>query len=102
MFRTVFEVIYALQDPHKLTLIFQEVAGMGFHLSQPGSSIATSLIDGEAKPKHVLLLEIKVSNYCPHKVLDGYELNCFMVLMNCGLYEWLEMHLASFLFLSPF
>ena len=33
---------------------------MGFHLSQPGSSIATSLIDGEAKPKHVLLLEIKV------------------------------------------
>lgn len=38
----------------------QEVAGMGFHITQPGSSIATSLIDGESKPKHVLLLEIKV------------------------------------------
>jgi hypothetical protein len=34
---------------------------MGFHITQPGSSVATSLIDGEAKPKHVLLLEIKVS-----------------------------------------
>jgi double-strand break repair protein MRE11 len=38
----------------------QEVPGMGFHISQPGSSVATSLIDGESKPKHVLLLEIKV------------------------------------------
>lgn len=38
----------------------QEVAGMGFHITQPGSSVATSLIDGESKPKHVLLLEIKV------------------------------------------
>lgn len=34
---------------------------MGFHISQPGSSVATSLIDGESKPKHVLLLEIKVA-----------------------------------------
>lgn len=33
---------------------------MGFHITQPGSSVATSLIDGEAKPKHVLMLEIKV------------------------------------------
>jgi hypothetical protein len=33
---------------------------MGFHITQPGSSVATSLIDGESKPKHVLLLEIKV------------------------------------------
>lgn len=33
---------------------------MGFHVTQPGSSVATSLIDGESKPKHVLLLEIKV------------------------------------------
>lgn len=40
----------------------QEVPGMGFHISQPGSSVATSLIDGESKPKHVLLLEIKVVN----------------------------------------
>jgi hypothetical protein len=34
---------------------------MGFHVTQPGSTIATSLINAEAKPKHVLLLEIKVS-----------------------------------------
>lgn len=40
--------------------LLQEVPGMGFHITQPGSSIATSLIDGESKPKHVLLLEIKV------------------------------------------
>lgn len=33
---------------------------MGFHITQPGSSVVTSLIDGESKPKHVLLLEIKV------------------------------------------
>lgn len=36
---------------------------MGFHITQPGSSVATSLIDGESKPKHVLLLEIKVVLY---------------------------------------
>jgi double-strand break repair protein MRE11 len=33
---------------------------MGFHISQPGSTIATSLISAEEKPKHVLLLAIKV------------------------------------------
>lgn len=38
----------------------QEVLGMDFHITQPGSSVATSLIDGESKPKHVLLLEVKV------------------------------------------
>lgn len=36
---------------------------MGFHITQPGSSVATSLIDGESKPKHVLLLEIKVASF---------------------------------------
>ncbi|MBA0641508.1 hypothetical protein Goklo_026049 [Gossypium klotzschianum] len=29
-----------------------DVAWMGFHITQPGSSVATSLIDGESKPKH--------------------------------------------------
>lgn len=37
---------------------------MGFHITQPGSSVATSLIDGESKPKHVLLVEIKVDFEC--------------------------------------
>ncbi|KAK9025787.1 hypothetical protein V6N11_038643 [Hibiscus sabdariffa] len=45
-----------------------EVPGMGFHITQPGSSVATSLIDGESKPKHVLLLEIKGNQYRPTKV----------------------------------
>lgn len=47
-------------------LILKEVPGMGFHITQPGSSVATSLIDGESKPKHVLLLEIKVANRIKH------------------------------------
>ena len=38
----------------------EEAAGMGFHITQPGSSIATSLIEGESKPKHVLMLEVLV------------------------------------------
>ncbi|XP_057764419.1 double-strand break repair protein MRE11-like [Salvia miltiorrhiza] len=41
---------------------------MGFHITQPGSSVATSLIDGESKPKHVLLLEIKGNQYRPTKI----------------------------------
>lgn len=45
---------------------------MGFHITQPGSSVATSLIDGEAKPKHVLLLEIKVFFQTPLCMLDVY------------------------------
>lgn len=53
---------------HECLIDPEEVAGMGFHLTQPGSSVATSLIDGEAKPKHVLLLEIKGSQYRPTKI----------------------------------
>ncbi|KAJ9551402.1 hypothetical protein OSB04_015447 [Centaurea solstitialis] len=45
---------------HECLVDPQEVPGMGFHITQPGSSVATSLIDGESKPKHVLLVEIKV------------------------------------------
>ncbi|XVE80228.1 hypothetical protein DITRI_Ditri14bG0122900 [Diplodiscus trichospermus] len=54
---------------HECLIDPQEVPGMGFHVTQPGSSVATSLIDGESKPKHVLLLEIKVGNqYRPTKI----------------------------------
>jgi double-strand break repair protein MRE11 len=55
---------------------------MGFHITQPGSSVATSLIDGEAKPKHVLLLEIKV--FFQDKTLSCFmwiKLSCFMCLL---------------------
>ncbi|XP_010539183.1 PREDICTED: double-strand break repair protein MRE11 [Tarenaya hassleriana] len=53
---------------HECLIDPQEVSGMGFHVTQPGSSIATSLIDGESKPKHVLLLEIKGNQYRPTKI----------------------------------
>ncbi|KAI3441568.1 Mre11_DNA_bind domain-containing protein [Psidium guajava] len=53
---------------HECIVDPQEVPGMGFHITQPGSSIATSLIDGESKPKHVLLLEIKGNQYRPTKI----------------------------------
>uniref|UniRef100_A0ACD5V0Z7 Uncharacterized protein n=1 Tax=Avena sativa TaxID=4498 RepID=A0ACD5V0Z7_AVESA len=53
---------------HECLIDPQEVPGMGFHITQPGSSVATSLIDGEAKPKHVLLLEIKGNQYRPNKI----------------------------------
>ncbi|XP_073114089.1 double-strand break repair protein MRE11 isoform X3 [Elaeis guineensis] len=53
---------------HECLIDPQEVPGMGFHITQPGSSVATSLIDGESKPKHVLLLEIKGSQYRPTKI----------------------------------
>ncbi|KAM0858359.1 hypothetical protein ACQ4PT_047883 [Festuca glaucescens] len=60
--------------PHSLDLVIwghehesiadpQEVPGMGFHMTQPGSTIATSLTSAEATQKHVLLLEIKANTY---------------------------------------
>ncbi|KAI3680274.1 hypothetical protein L2E82_50499 [Cichorium intybus] len=52
-----------------------EVPGMGFYITQPGSSVATSLIDGESKPKHVLLVEIKGSQYRLTKI----SLNSFVL-----------------------
>ncbi|KAK3122851.1 hypothetical protein QOZ80_8AG0619250 [Eleusine coracana subsp. coracana] len=53
---------------HECLIDPQEVPGMGFHITQPGSTIATSLISAEAKPKHVLLLEIKERQYKPTKI----------------------------------
>ncbi|XP_020521203.1 double-strand break repair protein MRE11 isoform X1 [Amborella trichopoda] len=53
---------------HECLIDPQEVPGMGFHVTQPGSSVATSLIEGEAKAKHVLLLEIKGSQYRPTRI----------------------------------
>ncbi|XP_012221953.1 double-strand break repair protein MRE11 [Linepithema humile] len=35
----------------------------GYHISQPGSSIATSLCEGESKPKHVGLLKINKKQF---------------------------------------
>jgi hypothetical protein len=52
---------------------------MGFHITQPGSSVATSLIDGEAKPKHVLLLEIKVLLKALLFMLNKTSVWCFLI-----------------------
>ncbi|KAE9456442.1 hypothetical protein C3L33_11653, partial [Rhododendron williamsianum] len=41
---------------HECLVDPQEVPGMGFHITQPGSSVATSLIDGESKPKHTIVV----------------------------------------------
>ncbi|OQU79987.1 hypothetical protein SORBI_3007G061500 [Sorghum bicolor] len=53
---------------HECLIDPQEVPGMGFHITQPGFSIATSLINAEANPKHVLLLEIKGREYRSTKI----------------------------------
>lgn len=57
---------------------------MDFHITQPGSSVATSLIDGESKPKHVLLLEIKVlviQIRCGFLFIFLLEVNLFYLLL---------------------
>lgn len=53
---------------HECLVDPEEVPGMGFHITQPGSSVATLLTSAEAKQKHVLLLEIKGMKYRPAKI----------------------------------
>ena len=43
---------------HECLITPTQVAGRKFFVSQPGSSVATSLIEGESKPKHVALLQV--------------------------------------------
>eukprot|EP00898_Chlorokybus_atmophyticus_P003724 jgi/Chlat1/4352/Chrsp29S00349 len=43
-------------------------SGCSFHVTQPGSSVATSLIEGEARKKHVLLLEVLGDKWRTEKV----------------------------------
>jgi double-strand break repair protein MRE11 len=70
---------------HECLIDPQEVLGMDFHVTQPGSSVATSLVAGEAKPKHVLLLEIKGNQYRPTKIpLGSVRPFEFMDVSACG------------------
>ncbi|EFJ52429.1 hypothetical protein VOLCADRAFT_55838, partial [Volvox carteri f. nagariensis] len=39
------------------------VFGFGRYIVQPGSSVATALSEGESRPKHALLLEVKGTNF---------------------------------------
>ncbi|KAF5384138.1 hypothetical protein D9615_003384 [Tricholomella constricta] len=44
---------------HDCRIVPEPVAGKNYYISQPGSSVATSLADGEAIEKHVALLQIQ-------------------------------------------
>ncbi|KAJ7594382.1 Metallo-dependent phosphatase-like protein [Mycena floridula] len=44
---------------HDCRIVPELVAEKNYRITQPGSSVATSLADGEALPKHVALLEIQ-------------------------------------------
>ncbi|KAF7343383.1 Double-strand break repair protein [Mycena venus] len=44
---------------HDCRIVPEPVAGKGYYITQPGSSVATSLADGEALEKHVALLQIQ-------------------------------------------
>ncbi|KAF7293042.1 Double-strand break repair protein [Mycena indigotica] len=44
---------------HDCRIVPEPVAGKQYYISQPGSSVATSLADGEAIEKHVALLQIR-------------------------------------------
>ncbi|KAH7912498.1 Metallo-dependent phosphatase-like protein [Hygrophoropsis aurantiaca] len=44
---------------HDCRIVPEPVAGKPYYITQPGSSVATSLADGESMEKHVALLEIQ-------------------------------------------
>ncbi|KIJ94608.1 hypothetical protein K443DRAFT_683589 [Laccaria amethystina LaAM-08-1] len=44
---------------HDCRIVPEPVAGKKYYITQPGSSVATSLADGEAIEKHVALLEVQ-------------------------------------------
>ncbi|KAJ2915727.1 hypothetical protein MD484_g4664, partial [Candolleomyces efflorescens] len=48
---------------HDCRIVPEPVAGKNYYITQPGSSVATSLADGEAIEKHVALLEIKGKDF---------------------------------------
>ncbi|KAF8960916.1 Metallo-dependent phosphatase-like protein [Flammula alnicola] len=48
---------------HDCRIIPEPVAGKNYYITQPGSSVATSLADGEAMEKHVALLQIQSKEF---------------------------------------
>ncbi|KAK7460995.1 meiotic recombination [Stygiomarasmius scandens] len=48
---------------HDCRIIPEPVAGKNYYITQPGSSVATSLADGEAIQKHVALLSIQGKDF---------------------------------------
>eukprot|EP00916_Digyalum_oweni_P027044 GHVL01044386.1.p1 GENE.GHVL01044386.1~~GHVL01044386.1.p1 ORF type:complete len:483 (+),score=76.38 GHVL01044386.1:680-2128(+) len=56
---------------HECIIDPQESAKASFHIIQPGSSVATSLIQAEAVQKHIALLEVKEDNFRVKPILLG-------------------------------
>ncbi|KIY49858.1 DNA repair exonuclease [Fistulina hepatica ATCC 64428] len=48
---------------HDCRIVPEKVAGRDYYITQPGSSVATSLADGEALPKHVALLQVQGKDF---------------------------------------
>lgn len=48
---------------HDCRIVPEPVAGKDYYITQPGSSVATSLADGEAIEKHVALLQIQGKDF---------------------------------------
>ncbi|KAF8635556.1 hypothetical protein AX15_000209 [Amanita polypyramis BW_CC] len=48
---------------HDCRIVPEPVAGKPYYITQPGSSVATSLAEGEALEKHVALLEIQGKDF---------------------------------------
>ncbi|KAI9919221.1 hypothetical protein PsorP6_012140 [Peronosclerospora sorghi] len=48
---------------HECLVDAQESVNGDFYITQPGSSVATSLVEGEAKTKHVALLEVNGQSF---------------------------------------
>lgn len=48
---------------HECLIDVQESVKGDFYITQPGSSVATSLVEGEAKPKQVAVLEIRGQDF---------------------------------------
>ncbi|TYZ62639.1 hypothetical protein PybrP1_006731 [[Pythium] brassicae (nom. inval.)] len=48
---------------HECLIDVQESVKGDFYITQPGSSVATSLVEGEAKPKQVAVLEVRGQNF---------------------------------------
>lgn len=66
----------------------QEVSGKDFHIIHPGSSVATSLSNAEAKPKNVVLLEIKVNTtaeWCIDHTILSLSNHLYMFPLNQGM-----------------
>ncbi|KAJ8517157.1 hypothetical protein ONZ45_g5632 [Pleurotus djamor] len=48
---------------HDCRIVPEPVAGKNYYITQPGSTVATSLADGEATEKHVALLQIQGKDF---------------------------------------